>query len=520
MLTLESLFTRTLARAGQKPTPAQLAICRVADGRPIGSWRKTEESKPAPLWSNANVRRIFGNARPVQVAPKFMVILAGIRGGKSLLAACKAVCSSQNINLDKLSDGDEVRIPVLSNDVDSAHVVYSHILGIFENDEELKELLVKVTADAIKVKHPSGRIVEIKVTAMARAGQTLVGRWLAGCIFDEAPRMMGDGAVKSLGESLRAISGRMLPGAQVWLIGSPHAPFGPVYDIQSEWFGKASEVYCVVRARGPDLNPVWWTPERCAQQKLEDEDVWLTDVMAEFCDPEESLIPGADIEKATRREPEQLPALADVEYIACMDPATRGNAWTLTITGCYGEDEDEQPVYKVAHAQQWVGSKLDPLKPRHVLASIAKICKAYGIDTATTDQWSVDSLRDIADLVGLSLREFGLDSENRLAMAKRVALQIRVGRLELPPNKQLRVDLLMAKNRVTQNGATLVLPQTGDGRHCDYLPPLMLAMARPPSPRAKPEPPNPHGDFAQQMTSFRGEQSGYDRAAGALLGMR
>jgi hypothetical protein len=506
-ITLEWLLDRVIGE--DRVTAAQRAIARVAGGKPLGE-----------LWSSSKVRRIFGEKRPAKVAPKYMVILAGIRGAKSIMAACQAIVASQVVPVEHLAPGDEVRIPILSTDVDLAHVAFSHLLGIVQSIPELSDLLVgKPKADSLELRHPSGKPIEIKVTAMSRAGTTLVARWLAGCIFDEAPRMLGDGSVKSLPESLKAISGRMLPGAQIWMIGSPHAPFGPVYDIQAEHFGKPTEVYCVVRAQGPDLNPEWWTPERCNAQRLEDEDVYKTDVLAEFADPEECLISSVDLEACTRTEPAVVPPIPGVEYVATMDPATRGNGWTLHVIGCRARDADGQPLYHMALARQWMGSKATPLSPRATLKDIAKTIEPYGLTEVTTDQWSVDALRDLAELTGLTLREITMDSENRLQMAKTVAMVLRTRRLELPTDKYLRNDLLMAKNRVTQNGATLVLPKTGDGRHCDHLPPLMFAMAQPP------EPPEPlvegidHGEWTETIERLQAEEElgEVNRAAMAFM---
>jgi len=516
-MTLEWLFSRVLSLTGHKATPVQLAICRVADGTPLGS-----------LWSSATVRRVFGGARPAKLAPKYIILLAAIRGGKSLLAACQAIVASQTVPVEHLSPGDEVRVPVLSTEVDLAGIVFSHLYGTIMAIPELADLLIgKPRVDSLELRHPCGKAIEIKCSAMSRAGTTLVGRWLAGAVFDEAPRMLDEGAVKSLGESVKAIKGRMLPGAQVWFPGSPHAPFGYIYDQVTEHFGKPTETTCVIRATGPDLNPVWWTPDACKRQELEDEDVYKTDVLAEFADPAESLISSVDLARQTRAEPLVIPPKLDqfgvpvFEAVAIMDPATRGNAWTLTIVDCPGVDADGLSRYRQVLAKQWIGTKVTPLSPKRTLMEIAQTLAPYKLTEITTDQWNADSLRDLAALpeIGLSLRELQWDGDNKLELATSLATMLRTCRFELSPEKSVRNDLLLAKKRITQNGATLVLPKTGDGRHCDHLPPLMAAMHRPPHPPEAPEPPNPHGDFAHLMDSAQTEeQSRYGRTAAHLGG--
>jgi hypothetical protein len=171
-----------------------------------------------------------------------------------------------------------------------------------------------------------------------------------------------------------------------------------------------------------------------------------------------------------------------------MDPAFRGNAWTLVIVECtgVGGPGGAQPLYSVALARQWIGSKAQPLKASEILREIGEICEAYGIDTVLSDQHNFDTIGEFAEVQGLTLFEVKITSENRLEMVERVSQILSDKRLELPPDRQLAQDLKAARKRVSQNGVTLVLPRSGDGRHCDYVPSLSLALHDPP---ASPEPP-------------------------------
>src|SRR5690606_20749440 len=93
---------------------------------------------------------------------------------------------------------------------------------------------------------------------------------------------------------------------------------------------------------------------------------------------------------------------------------------------------------------------------------------------------ALDALRDLAEPHGLSLIGITIDASNRLEMAKKAAFLVGLGVVELPRDRVFRADLLAAKKRVTLNGATLVLPRSGDGRHCDYLPPFSMLLSHPP----------------------------------------
>jgi len=505
-LELESILCSPRAFGLRTASPLQRAICRASDGLPLGK-----------LWEHDEVRAAFAGVAPPHSAPETLVILAAIRCAKSMIAAAKAVQISQNVDLSLpyLSEGDEIRIPIVSVDKDKARVVFSHMIGQLKASQALRSLLVgEPTSESFWLRHPSGRAIEVCVTPLAKQGQALVARWLPAVIFDEAPLMAGvTDAKKNLTEALGAIAGRVLPGGQVLMIGSPWAPFGPVFDLVSAFWGKPSKEIVVVRAPGPAMNPVYWTPKRCEHLRLTNPVRHRTNVLAEFADVEDGIFATIELEAATRQGPPERAPIARHHYTAGMDPAFRGNAWTFVIVECTGTGGRMglEPAYSVAVARQWIGSKTSPLKASTILQEIADLCKLYGIDGVYSDQHNVDTIGEFAGSQGISVSEIRIGSDNRLEMVERVHQILAEGRLELPPCRELIQDLKGARKRVTQNGVTLILPRSGDGRHCDYVPALALALAEPPD---LPEPPDqPELDELERMRMRLNERNSGDHWA-------
>lgn len=372
--------------------------------------------------------------------------------------------ATQICDLSKLGAGEVPRVSVVSLTRDLAAVVFRHIVGNILARPSLKALVVgEPSSDTITLRHPTGRPVEIKVVAGSRAGASLVARWSAGCIFDEAPRMIGaDEGVVNYDDARAAIIGRLLPGAQLISIGSPWAPHGPIYDRVTEHWGKPTQQLVVIRAPAPALNPIWWTPERCAALKEADPVAYQTDVLAEFADAEETLFPAKLIEQSTRSEPGDIPFEPGHEYVAAMDPATRNNAWTLAIATRTGRTK------RIVCVRQWQGSRVQPLRPKQVLGEAALACKDYGLDWAYTDQHAADALRDIAEDAGLDLIIEEWTARNRVEAFSALQAEMAEGFVELPPDSLVAKDLKVVKRRAIQNGVTIVLPQTSDGRHADY----------------------------------------------------
>ena len=469
---LEALLTSREAFGLEQATPLQRAICRVSDGVPLGT-----------LWDDPGVKEGFGGVAPPTTAPRTLVILAAIRGAKSMIAAAKAFETALTCDVTGLQPGDQLRIPILSVDKKSATAVLNHLVGTIQAKPQLRAYLAaEPTAESVLIRHETGRIVEVSVTAMSKYGTTLVGAWLATCIFDEAPRMAGhaDG-VRNLDDALHAIEGRMRPGSQIMIIGSPNVPFGPVYDLNQEFFGRPTSDTVVVRGTGPLLNPSWWTPERCEWMRKHRNRSYVTDVLGKFADSEEQLIPSVIVDKAMRAGPDILPPRQEHFYVGAIDPAMRGNAWTLVVVGCDGTDDNGQPTYYVALAKQWRGSKTNPLRPDTVLREVAQLIKPYGLEDVWSDGHQIDSLRVIGEHEGLSITEAFTSPTDAVEGVEDIRVLLESGRLGLPPDRTMRADLCRVHRRVNTAKTALVLPATADGRHCDFVPPLRLCLRFPPS---------------------------------------
>lgn len=444
-------------------SPLQRAICRICDGAPLGEFGQ-----------HPSVIRALGAAHVPTARPREVAVLSGIRTGKSLWAGALGVHCTQVCDVSRLGPGEVPRVSIVSLTKDLADVVYSHISGRMRASPVLRSLLLgEPTADTILVRHPSGRPVEIKVVAGSRAGSSLTARWMAGCIFDEFPRMVGaEEGVINWDDSRKAVLERILPGGLVAHIGSPWAPFGPAYELVQEHWGKPSRGLVVVKAPAFDMNPSYWTPGRCAEAKANDEDVYRTDVLGEFSSPEEAFFAAETLAAATRESPAELEPDPACSYVAAMDPATRGNGWTLAIWTRKGRRKICVAAY------EWRGSRASPLSPREVLGEVAAVLRPYRVTTIDTDQYYFDALVDLARDYELSLVPWHWTDSERTEAYLAARTRLEVGETELPPNARMRTDLLRVRKRPTQSGISIGLPVTSDGRHCDFAPVVVLGIAR------------------------------------------
>lgn len=466
--TLEDLLVSDYGFRLEGAQPCQRALCRILEGRDLGD-----------LEYNQDVIEMFGGVTPELYGrpPHMMVLLCAIRTGKSLLSMAHAVYISQKLDVSGLRPGDGARVSILSTGVDTAKATFRHLEGAIESSPWMSSLVLRKTADTIELRHPQGREIEIKVVALSRAGSTLVGRFSAGVVIDEAPRLSSDpDNVETIDEALRAIHGRMLPGATVLLPGSPHVPVGAVFELYEKYFGKPSRECVVAKARGEQMHAAWWTPERQEHVKAVDLESYRTDCLAEFRRAPDALFAIQDLQAATR-EHKRLAPRVGADYSAALSPGTQSNAWFLVIEEHVGTGADGLPKFAVTLAEEWHSSFDNPLRPKTMAHSIAALLRPYDIDYVFCDESTPQELIDEADEAGVTLTPEPLSGLELLQRTEEIRTLVEAGRYELPPSKELRRDLLTVKRHQTNTGAiALHLPESSEGRRCPFVP--LLAMCR------------------------------------------
>lgn len=187
----------------------------------------------------------------------------------------------------------------------------------------------------------------------------------------------------------------------------------------------------------------------------------------------EGMLNGEDIERSRRRPPGfwDVTACPLHDYVATIDPATRGNAWTLIVATL-----DEHNRRKVVLAREWRGTKVQPLGVKATLTEIASLIAPYRLTTVWSDQRGGDELRELADQVGITLIQETSTQASNLERYRDLNVLLREDRIELHPDPMIVRDLKGVLRRYTRAGVTVELVKTPDGRHSDYAPSVALAM--------------------------------------------
>jgi hypothetical protein len=246
-----------------------------------------------------------------------------------------------------------------------------------------------------------------------------------------------------------------------------------MFEMYRKSYGASTKDVVVCKAPGWILNPVYWTKSRCEELKERDPAAYETDCAAEFADKILSFLSSEHINAAIRNGKFKEEYMDGMEYVAAMDPATRGNAWTLGIGGL-----SPTGVKRLAYARQWQGSAAEPLSPELVFEDMVQCLRDYRVDKLYTDQWSFDALADIAAKHGVRLMAVQSSTQGSVhwfTSLRNDLIDRKVTLLDLP---DMAPDLKRVQRKVTQNGVSIHLPRTNDGRHCDYASMLALLFSR------------------------------------------
>lgn len=217
-------------------------------------------------------------------------------------------------------------------------------------------------------------------------------------------------------------------------------------------------------------NEIAWAREYAAIPQAEDELSVFEGRLVSKATRKVSPITNTDLVKIGFTE-RDYPPDSRHRYVATIDPATRGNAWTLIIA-CL----TDKNVRRICLAREWRGSKAKPLKPGEVFAAIKRLLDPYGLRLLFSDQFSEDSLREIARQHGLVLLVDKPWTPQRKADAyETMRTLFQEERIELPSDPQVTADLLGVRQKLNRNGIVYELASSG-GRHSDYAPAVAMAV--------------------------------------------
>jgi hypothetical protein len=456
---------------GYDPSNLQVAIARAADGKPIGDALDDDQ-----------IRKYFGCDRSkLGVSrPLLVVIVAGIRSGKSLLVSVASVVGAMTADASRLKPHLIPKVRIVCPKAENALETFRHILGAIQESPALRSRLHGEPRmsphPALVLRRFDRRLVEISIGVADSGGLSMRSGNLAGFVLDEAA-LFGEastGAAVNAEGILHAAETRLLPGGQGWVVSSPFGPQGLLYKLYSDHWGKPSHVL-VVRAPTLEMNP-HFSRELVEQIRRDSPDVASREYDAEWTDADTAFLEGLLVDAAARVDPVDRPPQAGSRYIATMDPATRGNGWTLGVFRATQAMGERIARVELSCTREWIGTKQRPLDPSAVFEEMRHVLEPYGISTINCDAYGTDFITANAKTAGFRLNQHSLTPQQKLDAGRSVGALLRQSRIELSPVPEVLRDLKAVRRKSTGGAVTIHLPLTSDGRHCDWWPTVSLGV--------------------------------------------
>lgn len=255
-LLLEELLCNP--RLGQFPaSPVQRALMRAADGLPV-------DLPPDRM------RFHFGCEQLPQKKPRVVIVRTGVRAAKSLIAAMALAQGSLTCRFRRPPEADEIAAPdglvgvrpgelvrtlIVAPKLKLSRAPLHHLKTTLQNSKALAPLLTKPQIETCTMKRSDGNEVLVEMVAADSGGGNLRSTWLASVLFDEADFHDDEGAAVNLADNFRAVTTRVLPGGQIWVVSSPWTDSGPFHEMFTKAFGNPDGHTLAFHSDTRSMNP-------------------------------------------------------------------------------------------------------------------------------------------------------------------------------------------------------------------------------------------------------------------------
>lgn len=393
---------------------------------------------------DSDQRRIFESCTGGRSAPESAVreayLVIGRRGGKSFITALIAVyLAAFHDYRQHLQPGERGTVLILAADRKQARVIFRYCRALIAEVPMLAEQLERETTEGLELS--TGVNIEI-ATASFRATR---GYAVVAALLDEVAFWGIDGE-RDAGEIINAISPGMatIPNSMLFALSSPYSKQGALFEAYREHYGQDTADVIVWQADTRTMNPT--VPERIITRAYEkDPASAAAEYGGQFRDDLEQFISREQIDRCTRDEPVELPALRDNRYVAFVDPA--GGSGQDAMTLAIAHQEGEQVVVDVAREMR------PPFSPAEAVEQFAETIHEYGCRSVIGDRYGGEWCREPFRKAGI---DYEIADRPRTDLYRDTLPLLNAGNLELPPMDKLARQFSALQRQKGRSGKDMI----------------------------------------------------------------
>ena len=370
------------------------------------------------------------------------------RGGGKTRAAAAALVATAIRDYPSLAPGERGKALLLAQNRGTARQSFNYIRGIINSSKLLKRMIIGETKSTISLNNG------IDIETITANYRHVRGFSIVSAICDEVAFWWIDQeSANSDKEVLNALRPGLarVPGSVLWVISSPHATRGALYEANKKYFGNAaSDTVLFWVAQTSVMNPTFSEAEI---RRAFDEDGSSAKVEydAEFKKDAESFISSEAIDAVTETDRLMLPPGKTTVYQAFIDTAGgAGGDSTAMAIGHVEEHRDlETPPTFVVDA---IIERQPPFAPSETLKDFAKVLKEYRVSKVVGDRYAGAFPAEAFSKAGVT---FEATENSKSQIYKAVLPLITSGRVELLDKPRLRNQLLNLERKATAGRETI-----------------------------------------------------------------
>lgn len=445
----------------------------------LGKFLETKGFPATSPWWESEIQRWYRSGKR-QFVPR-----AGRRGGKS--------STLSRLGVTEALYGEHVIPP---GDVGVVAIISTRAP---EAEERLRT--IKAILDALRVKYKPatngielvGKRIAFRVHVATIAGVSGFTGIFVLC--DEVAKWRDlDTGTNPATEVIRSVRPTLAtqPYGKIVLSSSPLGTLDAHYDA---FEAGETELQCTAQAPTWMANPSPETTEEQTRILEPDETTWQREYAAiPQAEAESSLLSAVKVDEALKRASPHEPH-PRFYYVATIDPATRRNAWTFSVS-----TQDEHGVFHVVHSREWMGSPKRPLVSGQVFRDIkTDLVRFNNLTHVWSDQYAADPLKEIARNEGLYLHTEPWTTSMHEEAYENLKVVANQDRLTLTGEKNVRNDLLGIRTVITRSGLRYDLLKQGQ-RHSDFAPCIAMGILKA---RVRAKPLEPEKNIEQLHREWR-----------------
>jgi hypothetical protein len=320
-------------------------------------------------------RKHTGRSTLPQKAAREAWVVAGRRGGKSLVAALIAVfLACFRDYSSSLAPGEVATVMVIAADRRQARVVMRYVCGFLDGVSMLRELITRRTRETVEL---SNRVVIEVHTCSFR---TTRGYSLAAVVADEVSFWRSEESANPDTEILNALRPGLatVPGSLLLCISSPYARRGALWEAYRKHYGKDGDPVLVWQADTRSMNPTV-DAAIIAKAYEEDEASASAEYGAQFRRDIESYVSRESVEAAIVPGRHVLPPVEGQDYAAFVDPSG-GSSDSMTLA--IAHSEKDRVILDLAIEVK------PPFSPESVTKQFSAVLKSYRVTRVTGDRYA------------------------------------------------------------------------------------------------------------------------------------